>query len=373
MANNISFGYPIYPVVKFQSANFNNPNGTYLSDAIDYISNYIKAELNNVTKAYLVGTTNNPNSEGKDNTIYDSGIYITPEAGTMTAKRNNYFNETQSYGYSGVNTVGTTSTQGISKMVLGNNLATGTDNNARGEILLYGNNTGYTNIVPGANSNSNITLTLPSSTGTVALTSSNITGNAGTATKLATARTFSWTNDATGSLSFDGSQNVSAALTLKNSGVTAANYGPTAGSSPGYGGSFSVPYFSVDAKGRITSAANRTITLPASDNTWRPVVDNLTSTATDQSLSANQGRILKGLVDGKSDAHSHPYASSSHTHDDRYYTESEVNNLLKGKSDTHSHPYASSSHNHNLSSLNGITISQTAPSNPSDGHIWISW
>ena len=373
MANNISFGYPIYPVVKFQSANFNNPNGTYLSDAIDYISNYIKAELNNVTKAYLVGTTNNPNSEGKDNTIYDSSIYITPEAGTMTAKRNNYFNETQSYGYSGINTVGTTSTQGISKMVLGNNLATGTDNNARGEILLYGNNTGYTNIVPGANSNSNITLTLPSSTGTVALTSSNITGNAGTATKLATARTFSWTNDVTGSLSFDGSQNVSATLTLKNSGVTAANYGPAAGSSPGYGGTFSVPYFSVDAKGRITSAATRTITLPASDNTWRPVVDNLTSTATDQSLSANQGRILKGLVDGKSDAHSHPYASSSHTHDDRYYTESEVNNLLKGKSDTHSHPYASSSHNHNLSSLNGITISQTAPSNPSDGHIWISW
>ena len=42
------------------------------------------------------------------------------------------------------------------------------------------------------------------------------------------------------------------------------------------------------------------------NNTWRPVVDNLTSTATDQSLSANQGKVLKGLVDGK--------AASSHTH-----------------------------------------------------------
>ena len=41
-------------------------------------------------------------------------------------------------------------------------------------------------------------------------------------------------------------------------------------------------------------------------NTWRPVVDNLTSTATDQSLSANQGKVLKGLIDGK--------AASSHTH-----------------------------------------------------------
>ena len=41
-------------------------------------------------------------------------------------------------------------------------------------------------------------------------------------------------------------------------------------------------------------------------NTWRPVRDNLTSTSTSESLSANQGRVLKGLVDGK--------ANSSHTH-----------------------------------------------------------
>lgn len=41
-------------------------------------------------------------------------------------------------------------------------------------------------------------------------------------------------------------------------------------------------------------------------NTWRGIQDNLTSSATNQSLSANQGKILKGLVDGK--------ASSNHTH-----------------------------------------------------------
>ncbi len=41
-------------------------------------------------------------------------------------------------------------------------------------------------------------------------------------------------------------------------------------------------------------------------NTWRPVVNNLTSTATDQSLSAAQGKALKGLIDGK--------AASSHAH-----------------------------------------------------------
>lgn len=46
-------------------------------------------------------------------------------------------------------------------------------------------------------------------------------------------------------------------------------------------------------------------------NTWRGVQDNLTSTATDQSLSANQGKVLKALVDGKAaSSHTHNYAGS---------------------------------------------------------------
>lgn len=45
-------------------------------------------------------------------------------------------------------------------------------------------------------------------------------------------------------------------------------------------------------------------------NTWRGVQNNLTSTATDQSLSAAQGKVLKDLVDGK--------AAASHTHSQYY-------------------------------------------------------
>ena len=45
-------------------------------------------------------------------------------------------------------------------------------------------------------------------------------------------------------------------------------------------------------------------------NTWRPVVDSLTSDSTTSSLSAKQGKVLKALIDGKS--------NSGHTHDDRY-------------------------------------------------------
>ena len=39
-------------------------------------------------------------------------------------------------------------------------------------------------------------------------------------------------------------------------------------------------------------------------------MDNLTSDSTTSSLSANQGRVLKALIDGKS--------NSGHNHDDRY-------------------------------------------------------
>lgn len=48
-------------------------------------------------------------------------------------------------------------------------------------------------------------------------------------------------------------------------------------------------------------------------NTWRGVQNNLTSDATDQSLSAAQGKVLKALVDGK--------AASGHTHTKRQITD----------------------------------------------------
>jgi hypothetical protein len=51
-----------------------------------------------------------------------------------------------------------------------------------------------------------------------------ISGNSGTATKLATSRTLSVSGDATGSQSFDGSGNADIALTLANSGVSAGTF-----------------------------------------------------------------------------------------------------------------------------------------------------
>lgn len=54
------------------------------------------------------------------------------------------------------------------------------------------------------------------------------------------------------------------------------------------------------------------------NSTQRPVVDNLTSNSTTSSLSANQGRVLAGLINGKSD--------SDHNHDGRYVRAFETSN-----------------------------------------------
>lgn len=101
---------------------------------------------------------------------------------------------------------GTTSAVGTGELKLGNNIASGTAGNKRGMIYMYGQSSGYTEIIPSNNTTSNVQVYLPSSGGTIALTSSNITGNAATATKLATARTLTIGNSGK---TFNGSGNVS--------------------------------------------------------------------------------------------------------------------------------------------------------------------
>ncbi|ELK4817150.1 TPA: phage tail protein [Pseudomonas aeruginosa] len=77
-----------------------------------------------------------------------------------------------------------------------------------------------------------------------------ITGNAATATKLAVPRMLSFTGDATGSASFDGSANAAVALTLANSGVTAGIYAKV----------------TVNGKGLVTGGAQLTAAdIPALD------------------------------------------------------------------------------------------------------------
>lgn len=60
-------------------------------------------------------------------------------------------------------------------------------------------------------------------------------------------------------------------------------------------------------KGFVTgSVSGNTVTINGASttwtNTWRGIQDNLTSSSTSESLSANQGKVLKGLIDSKANS-----------------------------------------------------------------------
>ncbi len=79
-------------------------------------------------------------------------------------------------------------------------------------------------------------------------------GNATTASTWATARSISITGDATWTTNINGSANVTGALTLANSGVTAGAYGSAT----------EIPTITVDAKGRVTGVTTTTVSTSSS-------------------------------------------------------------------------------------------------------------
>lgn len=63
------------------------------------------------------------------------------------------------------------------------------------------------------------------------------------------------------------------------------------------------------------------------------IVNNLTTNVTNKPLSAAQGVAIKALIDALQTA-VNGKSNSGHTHDDRYYTESEVDTKLSGKANS---------------------------------------
>lgn len=133
-----------------------------------------------------------------DGAVIDSSVIggTTPAAGTFTTATATTLTANTSAGVGGGSTNGVAISQGAIAIKNGG---------AKSRVDFYceSSNAHYTRLeaAPHASYSGNPTVTLPTSTGTLALTSSDITGNAATATALATARTI-------GGVSFNGTANI---------------------------------------------------------------------------------------------------------------------------------------------------------------------
>ncbi len=154
----------------------------------------------------------------------------------------------------GVMSYSTPTTDGI---VEGTSKVFFTNARARNAISVSGNGLSYdslTGIISSNATNANTSNTIVYrdavgnfSAGTI---TASLSGNASTAGTLQTTRSITATGDASWTVNFNGSGNVSAVLTLASTGVTAGTYG----------GGLTFPQLVVDAKGRITGATDVALT-----------------------------------------------------------------------------------------------------------------
>ena len=167
--------------------------------------------------------------------------------------------------------------------------------------LFIGNNTGtvltiggkyYVDIIEAATASSTVnTVVKRDAQGNVAfngVTANFFTGahigNSTTATTWQTARLIGVSGDATGQVSVDGSANANVPLTLSTTGVTAATYG----------GATQIPTFAVDAKGRITSAAN--VSIATSLNIAGDTGTDLVALATDTITFVGRDGLTSNVI-----------------------------------------------------------------------------
>ena len=154
--------------------------------------------------------------------------------------------------------------------------------------------TGTFNTLRGGNVSTNATLSIASdvaiansyvlsfgnSTVNTTVNATSFSGIANSANALTTSRNIALTTDATGNGNFNGTANLTIAVTLANSGVTANTYGNTT----------SYPIITVDAKGRVTTLTAQTISIPASGvTTFNTRTGAVTLTAADITGNSSVG------------------------------------------------------------------------------------
>ena len=173
-------------------------------------------------------------------------------------------------------------------------------------------------------------------------TSGTITGNGSGLTNL------NASNIGSGTLSVD---------RLADSGVTATSYGPSTNATPGYSGTFNVPYITVDNKGRVTAASTKTITIPASDNTWRPL-----GTGKDDAAAGNHTH--SSIRDIGNDATTtFAYSKAGLNYDEYTWLAGWNNYELRAVNKSQ---FARASHNHTISDTTNLQATLDGKVNSSD-------
>src|SRR5574344_833032 len=143
------------------------------------------------------------------------------------------------------------------------------------------------------------------------------------------------------------SVNGSANITLKlPSNITATNFYGVASSATKLNSAVTINGTAFDGTANITTAAwgysrNMQITDSDSSNSGAITAVNGTNNVTLKlpstikgTLTGNASTATKATQDSDGNKINTTYSKNGHTHDDRYYTESEVNNLLAGKANT---------------------------------------
>lgn len=98
---------------------------------------------------------------------YTIGSSTLPFASVYAKNHEVFGNASKKYGSLAVPTVGTTTTNGVCSLALGNGTASGTADNAYGRIVMYGTGNGYTRIIPSYNGGAALEVLLPSNAGTL--------------------------------------------------------------------------------------------------------------------------------------------------------------------------------------------------------------
>ena len=116
------------------------------------------------------------------------------------------------------------------------------------------------------------------------------------AARLANNFTISLSGDATGSQTSNGTGTATINVGLSASGVVAGTYGETADKTLAGSGTFVIPKFTVDAKGRVTAVNPVTVTMPASMGLNHIILANSASATTQTSPAITNGNVFINSV-----------------------------------------------------------------------------